>query len=259
MPIPPYPSCGDAGPQRRRPGQMARFGRSRIAVAVLGPLLLLASACSTGSRYRAYCFLIDGVLPRSPQPPAEPGPRLPVGQPPPRTWLPSVHKPYAELQCAKCHDITVTGGAVQRGQDIVIMRPEEGLCAQCHKGLPGEPRFAHAPVLHKACLWCHQAHESPYPSLLRAAPADICFRCHSDEELSTGEHHPRPLADSARSCVDCHTAHGGTSRFFLRPEGEPNPPPGSGPSAQDPGTHRQAAGQPASAPLTAGDPGVKPL
>ena len=247
-----YPSSrGAAGPTGQPPRRLARGGRARRALVVFGPLLLLVAACSTESRYRAYCFFIDGVPLRSTRPPVEAPVTPPTDQPEARRWTPSVHKPYADVQCTACHTITVTGGALQRGEDFVSRRPEEGLCAQCHKRVPGDPRFAHAPVLHQACLWCHQAHESPYPHLLRAAPAEICFRCHADEELSSGEHHPRPLTGSARSCIDCHTAHGGTRRFFLKAENSPNPPPAAGVSAASPGTQGPRPGQPDSAPAAA--------
>lgn len=236
MPILPYHADRHAAGQRRR--QACRAGISRGALALLLlPALFLLAACSTASRDRALRFFFDGVPPRSNALPAEltPGPAAP--RPAARQWTASVHRPYAEFQCAKCHSIVprgLGGGGVPTFRTLVIKRPDEGLCAACHRGIPGEPAFAHAPVLLSACMWCHQPHESRFPALLRAAPADVCLRCHWEEELSSGDHHLRPFASSARSCIDCHAAHGGERRFFLKQAPEPAGAPANGGPAAEP-------------------------
>jgi predicted CXXCH cytochrome family protein len=258
MPIFPYHAYGLVGRRLDRLRRATRAGMSRRAVVLLLPALFLVAACSTESRYRVLCLFIDGVPPLPAVTAGEPKPGAPTDQPPARQWSSSVHKPYAEFQCAKCHNVTVTGGGVPHGQDFVIMRPEEGLCASCHKTMPGKPQFAHAPVLHSACLWCHLPHESAYPALLRGPPAEVCFRCHWEAELSTGAHHPRPLAASERSCIDCHTAHGGEQRFFLKPPPGLPPAPASGVAPADAGTHRPNAGQTAPVPRSAASPAAPP-
>lgn len=258
MPTSPYHSHGPAGRRRERTRQAGRAGPSRVALALLLPVLLLLAACSVESRYRARCFFFDGVPPLHPVAAGEQKPGAPAGRPAAREWSPSVHKPYADFQCAKCHNISASGGGVARGQDFVIMRPEDGLCAPCHKTVAGQPRFTHAPVLLNACLWCHQSHESRYPALLRAAPEEVCFRCHLEKELSTGDHHPRPSAASERSCIDCHTAHGGERRFFLKQERYPSAVPGGGAPAADPGTPPPGAGQKPPSPVSAASPAAPP-
>jgi predicted CXXCH cytochrome family protein len=84
----------------------------------------------------------------------------------------------------------------------------------------------HGPVIGKACLWCHEPHESTSPSLLKTTAATLCLQCHERELLTTRvDGHRLETA----SCLDCHKGHGGHAIPFLRadaltlPATRPNP------------------------------------
>ncbi len=199
-----------------------------------------ASACSPSIRHRVLTFFVDGV----PEPGAEltvgypveshaiaglPGPdvvldtRVSRTRPRARTVY-YAHPPYRENRCGSCHN--PQDGQVQRS-------PEEGLCLTCHEELARKPTFLHGPVAVNACTFCHHHHASTYPKLLLVDPTVICFRCHEEDNLTTGPHHDTRAHDtgvhdtgvhdtrvhedrSTQPCLQCHDPHGGGDRFFLK-------------------------------------------
>ncbi|NOT02044.1 MAG: hypothetical protein HOP29_15630 [Phycisphaerales bacterium] len=177
-------------------------------------LLVLASAaaasCSQATRHRALKFFFDGV----PEPGAAvPGATVaggvesaattePAAGAAKRVW--SAHAPYRENRCGVCHD-------PQTGQ--LFRPPQEGLCQGCHEDVPAAVRYVHGPVAVRDCLFCHHYHSSGFPSLLLDAPTATCLRCHDRADLSQ-EAHPGDMADIA--CTNCHDAHGGAERYFLK-------------------------------------------
>jgi predicted CXXCH cytochrome family protein len=222
----------------------------RILLALLIAFPLLTFGCSSSARYKILSFFFDGV----PSPESEAGDAAggeKTGAPgqsrgagsaleilaraKPKTFA---HQPYDRYRCTVCHDM-------ERGK--LVMTPEEGLCARCHQGVATTPRFVHGPVAAGACLECHHPHESKIRGILLEDATTLCLRCHDAEDLSTGEHHrleemiaaaiekPRTAekpdaapeevdtgsktseADKARSsCIDCHDAHGGDNRLFVK-------------------------------------------
>ena len=92
------------------------------------------------------------------------------------------------------------------------------VCLKCHAGIPHQYPMMHGPVAVTACLWCHNPHESNQPSLLKAPAPELCIQCHDLRTLSAAppEHHTPNSA-----CLKCHTGHGGTKRYFLRPGAAP--------------------------------------
>jgi predicted CXXCH cytochrome family protein len=78
--------------------------------------------------------------------------------------------------------------------------------------MDGHPAM-HGAVVGKACLWCHEPHESSFPALLKTTDASLCFECHERGSLSTRVDAHR--AESG-SCLDCHNGHGGDRPPFLR-------------------------------------------
>lgn len=173
--------------------------------------MLLGAACDENRHYRTLTFFFDGV--------PKPGEKPPVGYAPDGSAgfpdaeqsdraVPRIvryaHPPYREGKCAACHDNT-------SGQ--LVATPQEGLCAPCHRDVPGAVRYVHGPVAVKDCLTCHHFHGSTYPSILLDEPRGLCLRCHAEADLGTGPHHE---AASQSDCTDCHHPHGGADQFFLR-------------------------------------------
>lgn len=189
--------------------------RSTLGRFLLGLALAAgASACAPTVRHGVLTFFFDGV----PEPGAEPTVGYPVESQPmvgpagreaatgPRArTVHYAHPPYRENRCGTCHN--VQDGQLQRS-------PEEGLCLTCHSELAREPTFLHGPVAVNACTFCHHHHTSIYPQLLLEDPATICFGCHEEDDLTTGPHHEER---STQPCLQCHDPHGGSDRFFLRP------------------------------------------
>ncbi len=196
-----------------------RSGRRALAVALaaVACLAVLWPGCSVEKNYRVLSFFFDGV----------PDPNAPVrrsaggglGAGPAQAAIVAVHKPYAEEKCASCH--------VSRFQLTVN---DSALCLKCHGEKPTEYAVMHCPVAAGACLWCHTPHESAYASLLKAPARDVCSQCHVPGTLSTRR--TPAHADAARSCLECHSGHGGTRPYFIREAtaqpgrpGQPTPPP----------------------------------
>lgn len=184
--------------------------------------LVLAFGCTPEKRYRALSVFFDGVPdPNAPSPaaqsaaPDEASSNGPSAQPLVRQGAKAIHEPYSRFQCAKCHNM---GPGAAKGA-FLVKTVHDGLCADCHKDVPGEARYTHAPVLTLACLECHEPHESRGPGLLLKNTPNVCTRCHRVEDLSTGSHHPSSVPASDAECLRCHDPHGGEKRYFLRGEG----------------------------------------
>jgi predicted CXXCH cytochrome family protein len=212
---------------------------------LLGLVLLLGLGCAEQTRYRVLSFFFDGVPEPGSEAPTETREELVARQKREQAEYVAglletarrktiVHRPYANYQCAACHDMA---------QGKMVMTAEEGLCTRCHRDLTSRLRFVHGPVAVNACLECHHPHESVYPALLRAEPTAVCSGCHDPEELSPGEHRrfvasqvappgttsppgaapgapAPPAAEPAPSCLDCHDGHGGDNRMFLKRRNE---------------------------------------
>jgi predicted CXXCH cytochrome family protein len=167
---------------------------------VLSAAGLLWAGCSVQKHYKILSFFFDGV----PNPNALPvtggsGDREGMLASP--TY--SVHKPFSEDQCDECHRSRARLGTA-----------DSRVCLNCHQDVPSQHSHMHGPVVAVACLWCHTAHESALAALLKAEAQKVCAQCHEPAMLST-EREPAH-ADASRSCLECHTGHGGESRYFLR-------------------------------------------
>ncbi len=179
----------------------------------------LTLACNEAARFHALNFFFDGVPePGAPAPDSdvkqeqeamqgetESGPEVPDSTHPVvavKQYF--IHPPYKEFQCRRCHQ--------PAGVDLVAT-PQEGLCARCHPGIPGDAPFVHGPVAVRDCLFCHHYHESAIPGMLLLPPDDTCLRCHDRDDLTTGSHHD---AIDEQHCIACHDPHAGTVRYFLK-------------------------------------------
>ena len=169
-------------------------------------------ACSSAAKHRVLSFFFDGV----PEPGVPPSTDAPAGAEAAfaQAGTPAEggvsrpivysHQPYRDNRCASCHDPR-TGG--------LFRTPQEGLCRTCHGNVPGDAPHVHGPVAVSDCLFCHHPHTSAHPNLLLADATTTCFRCHDRADLIPGSHH---AALEQQTCVECHDAHGGRDRFFLK-------------------------------------------
>lgn len=190
--------------------------RRTQGVACLAIIASLAvSACSQTTRLKLLNFFFDGV----PTPGATAEDRTAAQdtqvleqeeetQERPALVVMHPHPPYRDNRCGACHDVT-TGG--------LFRTPQEGLCQDCHKNIPGNVRYVHGPVAVSDCLFCHHPHTSSLANLLLVEPTSTCLRCHAHDDLMQGTHHERMEEES---CTSCHDAHGGDHQFFLKRVGK---------------------------------------
>jgi len=172
-------------------------------------VLIFWLGCSEEKHYQTLSFFFDGV----PDPHARAATRaltaeeLATMSPADRSGLTarSIHKPYAEQNCTACHP-----------QDIQAFAPavDSVVCMNCHKPVLTEHTVMHGAVVGKACLWCHEPHESLNPSLIKTTAQSMCIQCHDRELLSQ-----RIIAHqlTVGNCLDCHFGHGGEKAPFLKP------------------------------------------
>jgi len=86
---------------------------------------------------------------------------------------------------------------------------------KCHEPVTRQYPRMHGPVAAVACLYCHRAHDAEYEYLLKTDEPEMCTQCHQRGVL-LGDDPPAHL-DPERSCIDCHSGHGGTGSGFLLP------------------------------------------
>ncbi len=132
----------------------------------------------------------------------------------------TVHKPFADLQCATCH----TGHDPQTFQTrLVNVDPATGdqsrLCGSCHdvQQYLGMSNI-HVPFKNAWCTACHDPHASDVESatnamgvtstnsLLKVHPSQICLNCHNMNlryGLKKVQHPPFQM----KACLGCHVPH----------------------------------------------------
>lgn len=162
--------------------------------------------CEATTRYRALCFLFDGVPPPPGMVPCDSyGHPLAVtaadrigGGETKRQY--TSHGPYAARLCEGCH---------QRQTNKLLMAVED-LCFNCHD-LALKKRTVHGPVASGSCLVCHDPHGSGNKYLLVAKSQEFCLHCHSKEDIMRTEAHQ----DMDAGCTTCHNAHASDNDYLL--------------------------------------------
>ncbi len=118
----------------------------------------------------------------------------------------SSHPPYAQKRCQGCHDF--------QNKNLLIA-PEDELCEKCHTNfVASKGKNIHGPVAVRDCLACHLPHSSGNKALLQESLSAICDKCHHEERLAVRMHEQVMAHDM--DCVNCHDAHGGDARYFLK-------------------------------------------
>ena len=190
-----------------------RERRPRLSpTAALGICCLLSclawAGCAIEKNYKTLSFFFDGV----PNPDAKSKAAGGKGADLRKSATYSIHKPFAEDACKECH--------TDRFQ---LTTQDSSLCMKCHANRTTEYPKMHGPVAAVACLWCHAPHESAEAHLLKKPARQVCSQCH-EQSLLNVERVPAH-ADVSRSCLDCHSGHGGKVAFFLHDGITPSSPP----------------------------------
>ena len=198
-----------------------RRGGSIVALLALLVVAVAFNGCSRGQRYRTLSFFFDGV-PDPYAPPKIPGQEDDASQQgvggAAKVFV-VLHKPYRDNRCNECH--TNTGGNFEDFQKL-----ESTICLKCHQKVQTEYPVMHGPVVVTECNICHVPHESSIPHLLRDTAPTVCVQCHQPELLSPN---PKEHLMPNKSCLDCHSGHGGQKHGLLKAglalnAGRPEPP-----------------------------------
>lgn len=116
-----------------------------------------------------------------------------------------IHGPVATGDCVFCHK-------PKRKHSFEKIENTGKLCSECHERLDTH-KYVHAPVKEGKCYTCHDSHQSPNKFMLRAAGAELCFKCH-DRSIMKGKFVHGPVA--VGSCTTCHDVHQGDFPKLLR-------------------------------------------
>lgn len=142
-----------------------------------------------------------------------------------------IHLPYAMRYCTQCHLPSGFSNPQKTfpeepAFDFVakampnpwrLLLPVDQLCMKCHRYDTSEKTFSgkvwiHAPSAQGACIFCHSAHESQDPHLLRSKSSTLCVkRCHLEGYIMKVKAH-----QGSRECIECHNPHVGINSLMLK-------------------------------------------
>lgn len=172
-----------------------RFVRLLLFVCVSAGSLVWWAGCSVEKHYELLNKFFDGV----PDPNA---PNKYDGRVIAQSSTYTEHQPYIDEACFECHTDP---------SNMILENADSRMCMGCHDDIQERYAFMHGAVTGNACLMCHNPHISALPNLLRDDSADMCKQCHDlDPENRSPAH-----ADLDRSCIQCHSGHGGSVQYFL--------------------------------------------
>jgi predicted CXXCH cytochrome family protein len=113
------------------------------------------------------------------------------------------HPPYQGKKCNLCHD---PGGAGK------LIKPQPGLCYECHDDFTTTFKFIHGPVGGGFCTTCHNPHMTELKKLVTRKGQELCLNCHDQGSVLKQEAHRNIGKDD---CTGCHNPHGGNKKYFL--------------------------------------------
>lgn len=97
--------------------------------------------------------------------------------------LPSHHPvPEGHMSCVDCHP--PHKGSIFFGGGTTLMRENES-CFRCHPEQRGPFPFEHD-ALREGCTVCHSPHGSVNAKMLNQRDANLCLKCHFQQQLSGG-------------------------------------------------------------------------
>jgi predicted CXXCH cytochrome family protein len=171
---------------------------NRMVWMILPVLGIAALGCSQAARDRMMHFFFE--IPPAETPTA--GQAADQGESvakPEKLQLPpsqfqSVHSPFAQRACLKCHD---------QQRRMLVREDARKQCEACH------PRYFSDEVKHDAvsggaCADCHLPHRSVQLHLLKMPVYETCIECHDEDDVS-GAHEDQDI----KNCSTCHDAHFG--------------------------------------------------
>jgi predicted CXXCH cytochrome family protein len=134
--------------------------------------------------------------------------------------LPSHHPvPEGRLKCTECH--SPHKGSILAGGGTSLLS-ENDSCIRCHSAQRGPYVFEHE-ALREGCTVCHVPHGSVNAKLLTVRDANLCFKCHFQQQvpgggiLIGGSDHTLRLREGTCWTAGCHEAvHGSRVSPSLR-------------------------------------------
>ncbi len=212
-----------------------RKNLGRALIVIMAALFALWNqGCDRASRYKVKTFFFTGV------PPLEGGENerarmphtlallAPAEKQRPKFLLYS-HTPYAQGNCAKCHQVPAglrfrmvgdkkeppvfrKGG----GMPGPLLKPKTELCTMCHDDFAPEKArqmhlWFHSPKPEGDCGVCHDPHQSRFPNQMRLKPAKLCRSCH--QRCPSLDAYGMNEVDD---CLICHNPHFGRDRMMLK-------------------------------------------
>ncbi len=200
------------------------LARALTMLAVAGLVLGVYLGCNEETQYNTLSFFFDGVpAPGSPPPSKKTRGSMAVSPKQgtsealqlaggsleetgkPAIVIVSEHEPYRNRDCFTCH---------QTESSMVAVKGDSSLCRKCHAVYVDPPadQWVHGPAALGMCTYCHEPHKSQYPSLLTAAPRDLCLQCHADANLLEQPYHKEV---GEKACSTCHDPHMAGNRMLL--------------------------------------------
>src|SRR5262245_23340927 len=131
------------------------------------------------------------------------------------------HHPVLEgkINCGDCHN-PHKGQAIKGGG--TSLTTEHDTCAQCHTAQSGPFVFEHEAV-REGCTTCHAVHGSVNQKMLRERNANLCFKCHFQQQTAPGKifiggsDHTSRMSRGTCWSAGCHEAvHGSQVGSSLR-------------------------------------------
>lgn len=173
---------------------------------------LLSSGCRTPEqRYKVLSFFFDGVPPPGGVVVVKPGEEergVTVGDQPPKPVTQSIHLPYQQRECFKCHGSTGT---------FRVSVADIASCDSCHTDYGGNTtsveKWVHG-AMSLGCQTCHEPHKSEQEALLKRPQMETCMDCHQIEPVLDRPYHATAKSGEDR-CGKCHDPHMAGNRLLL--------------------------------------------